>query len=332
MREQFRLICNRFLTFIVIHRVLISTGLVSVIIIFWLSYSLFFAPPRTFPIRSIVTITEGSSLTNIAEQLEKQHIIRSAFVLRLLSVLNNVDGGVLAGDYYFHGKVNVLSVARMITTGDFGQTPIKIRILEGATTRDIAELFDSRFVYFNKQEFISLTEEKEGYLFPDTYQFLPSVRTKKVIGTLESNFNKKITQLEAEIFKFGVPVEEVIIMASILEKEAWRTETRRTIAGILWNRIAIGMPLQVDATFAYINGKNTFELTLEDLKIDSPYNTYKYPGLPVGPIANPGLDSLRAAVTPIESDFLFYLSDLEGNTYYTETFEEHKINKAKYLP
>jgi len=120
-------------------------------------------------------------------------------------------------------------------------------------------------------------------------------------------------------------------MASILEKEARRSETRKAISGVLWNRIEIGMPLQVDAVFPYINGKNTFQLTYDDLEIDSPYNTYKYPGLPIGPIANPGLSSIQAAITPTESENLFYLSDYDGNTYFSQTFDQHKRYKAQYL-
>ena len=120
-------------------------------------------------------------------------------------------------------------------------------------------------------------------------------------------------------------------MASLLEKEARTTESRRIIAGILWKRLEIGMLLQVDAVFGYIINKGSLQLTLEDLSIDSPYNTYRYKGLPIGPIANPGLDSLQAATMPILTDYLFYLSDKEGTMHYSETFEEHKRKKRLYL-
>jgi len=120
-------------------------------------------------------------------------------------------------------------------------------------------------------------------------------------------------------------------MASLLEEEARALETRRIIAGILWNRIKLGMLLQVDAVFPYIIGKNTYEVTLDELQVDSPYNTYKYPGLPVGPISNPGLSAIKASVTPIESKYLFYLSDKAGRMYYAENFEKHKENRIMYL-
>ena len=120
-------------------------------------------------------------------------------------------------------------------------------------------------------------------------------------------------------------------MASIIEKEAHTSDDRRVISGILWERLKIGMPLQVDATFLYINGKNTYDLSVDDLAIDSPYNTYKYAGLPIGPIGNPGLDSLEAALAPMTSPYLYYLSDKSGKTYYARTFNEHKRNREKYM-
>ena len=133
------------------------------------------------------------------------------------------------------------------------------------------------------------------------------------------------------IKKSGRTQDEILTMASILEKEASKIKDRQQIAGVLWHRIDVGMPLQVDAVFPYIIGKNTFELTREDLAVDSPYNTYKYKGLPPGPIGNPGLDSILAAATPIKSKYVFFLSDKQGNFHYAVTYAQHLVNKAKYL-
>ena len=122
-------------------------------------------------------------------------------------------------------------------------------------------------------------------------------------------------------------------MASLIEEETRTQEERPTVAGILWKRLDIDMPLQVDATFSYINGKNTFELTLDDIADDtSPYNTYAHKGLPPGPISNPGLDSIVAALYPKENPYLYYLADLSGTTHYSRTFDEHKEKKFRYLP
>ena len=138
--------------------------------------------------------------------------------------------------------------------------------------------------------------------------------------------------MQEALKKSGKTLREVVIMASLLEKEAAKTEDRRMVAGILWKRISIGMPLQVDAVFPYIIGKNTFDLTRADLKVDSPYNTYKYKGLPVGPIANPGLDSMVAAMTPVKSNYIFYLTDMQSKFHFSVTYAQHLANQKKYLP
>ena len=147
---------------------------------------------------------------------------------------------------------------------------------------------------------------------------------------MEDNFEAKINSLSA----FATTTrskEDIIIMASILENETRTPEDRRIVSGILWKRLKLGMPLQVDASFVYVNGKNTYELTANDLKIDSPYNTYKYQGLPPGPIGNPGLDSILAALNPTTTKYLYFLSSLDGKMYYAQTFEQHKKNRELYL-
>ena len=120
-------------------------------------------------------------------------------------------------------------------------------------------------------------------------------------------------------------------MASILEGEARRMETRKIIAGILWTRLEIDMPLQVDATFRYINGKGTFDLTKADLEEDNPYNTYINKGLPPTPISSPGIDAISAALNPIKTNYIYFLSDNDGNMYYAVDFEGHKKNRVLYL-
>jgi len=129
----------------------------------------------------------------------------------------------------------------------------------------------------------------------------------------------------------GHSLEEIVIMASILEEEGITFQDRRMMSGVLWNRINIGMPLQVDAVFPYIIGKNTYQVNLEDLKTESPYNTYVNKGLPPGPITNPGFNSIVAALDPVKHDYLYYLSDKQHNTYYAKTFDEHKRDRVLYL-
>ena len=152
-----------------------------------------------------------------------------------------------------------------------------------------------------------------------------------MLAVFEENFNVKIKSIDDAIRAFKKPLKDIVIMASILEAEARTTETRRIIAGILWKRLDIGMPLQVDAAFQYIDGKTTFQLATSDLETDSPYNTYTRKGLPPTPITNPGLDAILATITPIKTPYLYYLTDKDGKMHYAVTHEGHLANKEKYL-
>ena len=195
----------------------------------------------------------------------------------------------------------------------------------------MAVIFKKSIPSFDEEKFMEETQKDEGYLFPDTYLFFPNVTTEEITRTLKSNFNKKTESLGGEIKKSEKAIKEILTMASILEKEARKREDIEIISGILWKRIEIGMALQVDAPFVYYNGKGTYNLTTKDLKTDSPYNTYTRKGLPVGPIGNPGIDSILAAIYPKSSPYLFYLSDRDGNIYYSANFEKHKKNKILYI-
>jgi len=309
----------------------IRYGSATVIVLIALFYIAVYQAPGEFVSGKVITIVEGATLSEVAAYLEQEHIVRSAFWLQSIATAFGGEHTVKAGDYYFSRRKNLWSVTRMIITGDFGLEPLRVTIPEGASVRDIASILSNYSSVFDTEKFIELASEREGYLFPDTYFFLPNVSERRVIGVLSDTFLKRIQEVSDEIIAFGRPVDEVITMASILEREAYMSETRRIIAGILWRRIEIGMPLQVDAAFDYINGKNTFELSLDDLREDSPYNTYRNIGLPPTPITNPGLDAIKAAVMPIESDYLYFLSDRNGTTHYSKTFEEHKRKKELYL-
>ncbi|MDQ5969412.1 MAG: Endolytic murein transglycosylase, partial [Patescibacteria group bacterium] len=237
---------------------------------------------------------------------------------------------VIAGDYLLTEKEGTFSLARRLVNGKFGIDTIKITIPEGWNIFQIAEYLEKNLVLFNKKQFLELAKSKEGYLFPDTYFVSGAINPAEVIKMLQDNYIKKITSLEKEILASGRTEKEIITMASILEGEALPKD-RNTVAGILWRRLEIGMPLQVDSTFSYINGKNTYELTLDDLKIDSLYNTYKYKGLPPGPINNPGIEAIKSALNPIKTKYLYFLTEKDGTIHYAKTFEEHKKNKELYL-
>ena len=148
---------------------------------------------------------------------------------------------------------------------------------------------------------------------------------------MEDNFKSKIESVRGNIDNFKKPLTDVIIVASIIEDEAITSDDRRIVSGILWKRLKMKMPLQVDALFRYLDGKGTFDLTTEDLATTSPYNTYKYIGLPPTPINNPGLDSILAAVEPKKTNYLYFVSDKKGVMHYAATFEEHQRNRELYL-
>ena len=287
--------------------------------------------PQDFPTGRIINIEQGATLSEISQTLSEKSVISSPLFFKLSVRYFREDTGAIAGDYFFDKPLSVFDIAKKITQGDFGITPVKVTILEGLTVSQMADIFEEKFTEFDEARFFELATSSEGYLFPDTYSFLLNTKEDQIIKELNDNFNKKIALIQEDIDASGRSLKEIVIMASIIEKEAWKEKDRKLISGVLWNRIDIDMPLQVDAAFLYINGKNTYDLTYDDLDIDSLYNTYKYKGLPAGPICNPSLSSLKAAAAPERSDYLFYLADKEGNTYYAFNFEEHKKNKWLYM-
>jgi len=176
-----------------------------------------------------------------------------------------------------------------------------------------------------------LSKDDIGYLFPDTYSFSPSVTPEQVIEALKRNFENKTKRLEQDFLKSTRKKEDLVIMASIIEKEASGENDAPVISGILWKRLDRGIALQVDAPFLFLLGKKSSELTIKDLAIKSPYNTYINKGLPPTPISNPGLSAIEAALKPVDSPYFYYLHGNDGIVRYAKTFDEHKANIQKYL-
>ena len=290
-------------------------------------------PPRTFPSGTVIEIPEGVSLQRAGNILREGGIVRSSALLEFYVILSGGERGIKAGGYFFEQPESPWRVALRITSGAYGFEQVALTIPEGMGRTGIASLVTRKgsFPFFDTEEFLVLTEDKEGFLFPDTYFVPQNMRAEDLVKIMERTFEEKIATRAPAITLSGKSEHEIVTMASIIEAEARTAEDRRMISGILWKRIKIGMPLQVDAAFLAVNGKQTPELTLDDLKIDSPYNTYLYRGLPPGPIMNPGLDSIDAALEPTASPYLYYLSDSDGVMHYAKTFEEHKANKRRYL-
>ncbi len=296
----------------------------------WLWFGVY-EPPAFFPIRTVITIPKGTSLSGVADILENEQVIRNALAFRIAVVFEGNGSQVQAGDYYFNNILNFKEVVDRMVSGAFGLEPIRVTIPEGSTTYQMVEIFKDKFEKFDPLTFSLLADEKEGYLFPDTYLFLPNVTTSKILNTMERTFYERLRNIEEKIAVFGRPVHEVVTMASLLEKEAHNYDERKTIAGVLWERININMPLQVDAVFGYIESTETFSPKFSDLEVDSPYNTYKNIGLPPGPIGSPSLEALEAAVSPAETEALFYLHGQDGVLRLANTYDEHLVNRRKYL-
>ena len=322
---------NWYAEWLVYDRILPTAFLCGVLI--FLIYFLTFAPPPDFPVGTYLKIESGQSYAQIAQTLKAKHIIRSVYLFELWAKVFHGNPEVTAGEYFFSGPETVLTVGRRLAHADRELSAVRVTIPEGADTKQIATILAKKIPDFDAPTFLAEAKAKEGYLFPDTYFFLPGESPDTILSSLLNNFTNHIQDntVEQTLMTFGKPLNQIIAMASLLEKEAADTQSRRIIAGILWKRIAIGMPLQVDAVFPYILGKNTFQLTLSDLKVDSPYNTYVNKGLPPGPIANPSLDAILAAATPIKTNYLFYLSDMHSNLHYSATYAQQLANQRKYL-
>jgi UPF0755 protein len=303
-------------------------------IIFAIFYSLSWSAPKNFPVGQIYDLRTGQTLSVVSDNFVKANIVRSDFWFKsFVYIFSFGKVTVIEGNYLLNKKQSVITLAWRVTHGQLDIIPVKVTFPEGINSFEMAGILSSNFPAFDKNIFQNLvkTNKLEGYLFPDTYLIMPDMKEEQIIKMMDDNFSEKIKSVSADIKKFGKSESDVIKMASILEEEGRTPETRKIIAGILWKRISIGMALQVDSSFKYINGKTTATLSIEDLKIDSPYNSYTHRGLPPTPISNPGLEAISDAINPTKTPYLYFLTDAEGNMHYAVTFEEHVANKLKYL-
>lgn len=291
-----------------------------------------FSYPAEFPVRQIMRIERGAHLDAVAERFTERRVIRFPSVFKFIAWLTTGDESVKAGDYYFEKPLGIARVWYRVTRGKYGIESFNVVIPEGWTVRQMGVEFEKRGL-FSRTEWEMVAVEFEGYLFPDTYFFPRDATPESIVSRMRENFNQKINaDLHAEIRRQQRSLHDIVIMASLIEKEANGGSTDApVIAGILWKRIKENIRLQVDAALTYVTGRASLELRQSDLALDSPYNTYKYRGLPPTPISNPGIDALLAAIYSQPSSYLFYLHGSDGRAHYARTFEEHILNKEKYL-
>ncbi len=320
-----------------------------------------FAPPSEDSAEKNFIIQKGEGVNDISQHLKEQNFIRNKLVFETYVWFSGVQGNFQAGEHKLRQNMRVSEIISTLTsTGEKNERAIKI--LEGWNNQEVGAYLESEGVV-NKNIFLEAVGNYEseitnyeflkdrpagatleGYLFPDTYKIYKEIPAELLVGEdknaalaehiikkMLDNFDQKLTaDLRTEIAKSQKNFFEIITMASIIEKEA-RGEDMAMVSDIFWRRIDEGIALQSDATVNYATGKYKTQPSLDDLEVGSTYNTYKYRGLPAGPIGNPGLEAIRAAINPKANNYWYFLHAKDGQTIYSRSFEEHKANKIKYL-
>jgi len=315
---------------------------VFAVVVFFTAFEIYMpVNPDSHQIVSFI-VEKGWGDDQIAVKLKEAGLIRSPkfFQFYVISTLRHTS--LQAGEYNLSPKESTYEIAKKMAQGDIVRD--KVIILEGWDINHIGKYLESKEIC-TKEDFFELTKKDysedfdfladkpkvvtlEGYLFPDTYEISKSETCEDILYAMLNNFGKKITSdLREEISRQGESIYNIVTMASLIEKEVRTLQDKEIVSGILWKRLEIGMPLQVDATLIYITGRTS--VLPGDKKIDSPYNTYMYYGLPAGPISNPGLNSITAVIYPRQTNYLFYLSD--GTTIFSKTLAEHNAAIEKYL-
>lgn len=306
-------------------------GAVFVVFLFLVLTAIGSSAPGDFPDNATVSIPKGQTLSEAAQTLFDKGLIRSRILFKAYATILDKASGIKTGEYLFTKAESALRIAARLVKGDLGFPRAKVTIPEGSDSGDIASIIAKAIPAFPKDEFLKLARQNEGYLFPETYFWPANVKPEQVVSEMKAQFEAKISTIKSQLDAYGKPVGDIIIMASIVEREATSSEDRRIVAGILWKRLKEGMALQVDAPFHYILDKPSSELTTDDLQMDSPYNLYINTGLTPKPIANPGLAAIIDTINPTKTDYWYYLSDKHGVIHYAVTLEGHAANKNKYL-
>lgn len=281
----------------------------------------------------VFTVSSGEGVRSIASRLAQDGLIRSPISFYIVVKLLGIERKIEAGDFRLNRSMHAKDIAKELTHGILD---IWITTLEGWRVEEIATKL-TKELDIPAQEFLKWAQE--GYMFPDTYLISKDATASAIAKNFQDTFDVRVTTaMREDTKKTGLTIEEVIVLASIVEREGKSEEDRPVIAGILLNRLKADWPLQADATLQYALGYQANEkswwkkyLTDEDKKISSPFNTYEHVGLPPFPISNPGLSSIRAVIYPAKTDYWYYLHDPNGGVHYAKTLEEHNANVDKYL-
>ena len=307
---------------------IVVVGTYAAVAYYWLSPTGRFAPPQE------VTIEKGESFRQIARSLADAGVVRSELALRVYGRLSRTASQIKPGDYAFKGGERIPDIMRHLVRGDF--IVVTIAIPEGLTVHEIAERVAQTGLVC-QDDFENAARDgamvralglmplgAEGYLFPATYKFSPHATTDDVLGAMLARFYQVLTpQVEERMFAAGLDARRLVTMASIVEKEAKAPEERPLIAGVFYNRLRLGMPLQSDPTAEYeLDGSK--EPAVSAVHTASAFNTYDFTGLPPGPIANPGLKSIEAALNPTPTDYLYFVAREGGTHVFSKSYDEHR--------
>lgn len=294
-----------------------------------------------------VTIPREASSATIGRILYAQGLVHSAPFFNFYVRINGVDDQLKAGSYTFNTPQSLPEIVEQLIKGPTdnrvftipeGFTLVQMADLlqrQGLVSRDdfLTAVAGGQFDYPFLKKLPAGPNRLEGYLFPDTYQVGSNTSAHEIINLMLSRFNEKLKELDysSRANAAGLTVRQAVIIASMVEREAKVDRERPIIAGVILNRLRLGMPLQVDATVQYALNSQRAKLYYKDLEVESPYNTYRFVGLPPGPIACPGEASLLAAVQPVHTNYLYYVAKPDGTHAFATTLAEHNTNKRKYL-
>lgn len=291
-------------------------------------------PVSTDNKNKIFIVNDGDGIQSISQNLYKNGFIKNktAFIIYTLATKQNKK--LQSGTFRLSTSLSVPEIIKKLSSG--GVSDYWLKIIDGSRIEEIASLFPTGLL-FNSQDFLIKTKTKEGYLFPDSYLIPSYYNLDETLQVIDKNFSQKITKAK-ESSTSSLISEDNIILASLLEREGKTLESKQIIAGIIINRLNKGMPLQIDATVQYARDSLSKKIpnywqpiNKDDLKIDSPFNTYKNQGLPPRPICNPGYNSIYAAFHPTKSDYFYYITGNDNKMHYAVTLDEHNSNVAKYL-
>ena len=279
------------------------------------------------------TISQGETVRQVADRLEKEGLIRSTVAFFLKARFTPLGKNIQAGDFVLSPSMELSTIAESL---QHGTTDVRITIPEGWRNEEIAMKISREFG-LPESEFLKVA--KEGYMFPDTYLIPKETAASEIGAMFLSNFDKKVKTLDlAKMEEKELTLDSLIKIASLVEREAKLNEDRPMVASVILNRLDLGMKLDIDATVQYALGfqpaqKNWWKknLTLADLEIDSPYNTYIIAGLPPTAIANPGLAAINAVLETPDTAYLYYIADSSGKSHFAADLESHQRNIAKYL-